>query len=139
MRKLIAVLTIVVLATALVACSSGGGAAPKQTPDLSGQWQQANPDGDAYQAAIIEGDTITIWWVNNANETQSLYWVGSFAKPDEPSQAWKWTSTADREKMSGSMLASQDDTKEFEYSDGQITYRYAIMGTTKTVHMKRVK
>ena len=39
--------------------------------------------------------------------------------------------------MSQSLLASQNDTKDFKYENGGITYKASAMGTTTTVHLKK--
>ncbi|WP_267442689.1 hypothetical protein [Bifidobacterium sp. B3998] len=39
--------------------------------------------------------------------------------------------------MSSSLLASQDATKDFKYTDGEITYSSIAVGTTTTVHLKK--
>ena len=35
------------------------------------------------------------------------------------------------------MLASSDDTKEFTYKDGVISYEASAMGSTKTVKLEK--
>ena len=50
---------------------------------------------------------------------------------------YSWTSQGDKEKMSSSLLASQDATKDFKYTDGEITYSSIAVGTTTTVHLKK--
>ena len=35
------------------------------------------------------------------------------------------------------MLASSDDTKEFTYKDGQLTYEASALGTTMTMRLEK--
>ena len=69
-------------------------------------------------------------------DTTSLYWSGSFTPPTTAGN-YSWTSQGDEDKMSQSLLASQNDTKDFKYENGGITYKASAMGTTTTVHLKK--
>jgi len=45
-----------------------------EAADLAGNWKQTNSlDPDAYQAAAIDEDSITINWVTDNGDTSSLY------------------------------------------------------------------
>ena len=108
--------------------------APKP-PDLTGTWKQVNgSDKDHYQQATVTADKIEVNWVSP--DSTSLYWSGSFTPPTDAGD-YSWTSQGDKEKMSTSLLASQDATKDFKYTDGEITYSSSAMGTTTTVHLKK--
>jgi hypothetical protein len=39
--------------------------------------------------------------------------------------------------MAGSILGSQDSTKTFSVDDDQLTFEMSMMGTTKTIKLKR--
>ncbi|QTX05809.1 hypothetical protein [Agromyces archimandritae] len=119
--------------------AQGSVAAEQQEPlDLSGQWTQMNSESaDSYQAAIIDGDTITVNWVNEADSSAALYWAGSYAAPGEAADTYSWTSEGDTEQMSSALLASGDDTKEFAYADGVLSYELTAMGVTMTVEMSQ--
>ena len=79
-------------------------------------------------------DSIEINWVSP--DTTSLYWSGSFTPPTTAGD-YSWTSQGNKDKMSQSLLASQDDTKDFKYENGEITYKASAMGTTTTFHLKK--
>ena len=106
-----------------------------QPADLTGTWKQTNgSDKDHYQQATVTADSIEINWVSP--DTTSLYWSGSFTPPTTAGD-YSWTSQGNKDKMSQSLLASQDDTKDFTYENGEITYKASAMGTTTTVHLKK--
>jgi len=157
MKKIIAVAAAGALVVVLAGCSGtettttsqkpaeGQQAAqeePKAEPlNLDGTWKSIdNESEDAWQEAVITGNTITIDWVSNNGETKALYWAGTV---DEPSgetvdDTFTWDSVNDTEQTSTALLASGDATKKFTYSDGQISYEASAMGTTKTVRLERV-
>lgn len=115
---------------------------PKAEPlSLDGTWKSVdNESDDAWQEAVIDGDTITINWVSDGGDTKSLYWAGTVDPADGKTveDVFAWESTNDTEQTSKALLASGDDTKKFTYEDGQISYEASAMGTTKTVRLERV-
>lgn len=103
--------------------------------DLNGTWEQANKKSEEnYHAAEIADGVITVNWV--APDTRSLYWVGSvpIENTDEP---FTWTSQGDVEAMASALMASTEDSKEFSYADGVLSYEVTAMGTTMTIKMER--
>jgi hypothetical protein len=107
-------------------------------PDLSGTWKQTNSGSDdAYQAAVITRDTITINWVSDGGDTESVYWVGTFTPPTDDASPYTWASTRDAAATDSAMLASTDDTKDFTFEDGEVSYKASAMGTTTTVRLEK--
>jgi hypothetical protein len=102
--------------------------------DLSGTWKQDGDLGEMYQVASINDDTIWIYWYNTVDASYTLYWAGSLEQP-ENSKAYTWTSENDHEKTDVSILASGDNTKDFTYKNGKISYECSISGTTKIVNL----
>ena len=102
---------------------------------LTGTWEQTNADGDTVMEAVIKGKSITINWVSDGGDIESLYWKGSYKAPADDVDSYEWTSKGDTKAMSTSLLASTDETKDFVYKDGQLTYKASALGTTKTVRM----
>lgn len=159
MKKLIALCLAVSLALTLAACggtvssestsptagtesetvSSVPEATPEPTPDpapdLTGVWTQVDA-GDSYQQATIQGDAIEINWIGT-DGTSALYWAGSFAAPTTADEPYTWTSTNDTSKTSGALMASSDETKDFTYEDGTISYSVSMMGVTTTVQLEK--
>lgn len=109
--------------------------------NLDGTWKSIdNESDDAWQEAVIDGDTITIDWVSDGGDTKSLYWAGTVDSTDGKTveDVFAWDSVNDTEQTSKAILASGDETKAFTYQDGQISYEASAMGTTKTVRLERV-
>jgi hypothetical protein len=106
--------------------------------DLSGDWKQINSASpDSYQQATIDGDVITVDWVNEAESTTAIYWIGSFEAPTEATDSYSWTSAGDVAAMESAILASQSETKDFSYEDGKLTYELTALGVTRIVEMEK--
>lgn len=150
-KKLVALLFCGVLAMSVTACggtesetgsdknaeSTDNKKEEKKDPtDLTGTWKSEETNG-SYQEAVIAEDTIEINWVSDGGNTKSLYWAGTYVAPTEYVNEYSWTSENDKEKTGSALLASGDDTKEFSYKDGKISYEASAMGTTKTVELTK--
>ena len=106
--------------------------------DLTGDWKQTNSASpDNYQAATIDGDVITINWVDETTDSKSIYWVGTFVAPDEPGDTYSWTSDRDVAATDSALLASTDDSKEFTYEAGVLSYEASALGTTTTLKLEK--
>lgn len=115
---------------ALSACS----AAPAEPVDLAGAW--SSPAGDGLQfVATISGDQIEMHMT--MDDTKGLYWKGTFPVSDQASDGTVITSVADVEALSGSLLGSQDASKDFTYSGGSLRFDFTMMGVTKTVSLSK--
>lgn len=152
-RKIMSVLGIMALVVGVAACSnqntrpssnaeSAESSQQEITPepqpaDLTGTWKSTNSDSeDSWMEATITSDTIQIGWVTA--DTRSLYWIGTFEAPNQPGD-WSWTSQADREKMDTALMASQDDAKDFTYTETDgLSFDASAMGVTKTVKMTKL-
>ncbi len=99
--------------------------------------QTNSNSADSYQAASISGDVITVNWVNKADSTTALYWVGTYEAPTEAVETFTWMSAGDVAQMETGLLASGDDSKEFTYEDGKLKYELTAMGVTMTVEMEK--
>lgn len=127
--------TIFALALAVSMLTACGGKA-EATSDLTGTWT-SEKSGDSYQEAVITDNYIEINWMSK--DTKSLYWAGSYIAPESAVTEYSWTSENDTEKTGSALLASGDDTKEFTYKDGVISYEASAMGTTKTITLTKQK
>lgn len=127
--------TIFALALAVSMLTACGGKA-EATSDLTGTWT-SEKSGDSYQEAVITDNYIEINWMSK--DTKSLYWAGSYIAPESAVTEYSWTSENDTEKTGSALLASGDDTKEFTYKDGVISYEASAMGTTKTIKLTKQK
>lgn len=155
MKKLAVVLIGAALAICMFGCSGGesGGQQepkqqqgseeptqeePKQPLDLTGTWKQSNPNSeDTWHEAVIEGDAITINWVSDGGDTKSLYWAGTYVAPTDAADSYSWSSVNDTEQTGKALLASGDETKEFSYENGVISYEASAMGSTTTVKLEK--
>ena len=97
-------------------------------------WASENKDG-SYQEATITDDSIEINWISDDGATKSVYWSGTYTAPTEFVEEYSWTSDRNKEKIDSALLASTDDTKEFTYKNGKISYEVSAMGTTSTVEL----
>lgn len=141
MKKIL--LICVILSTVLL-CSCGNTAnqqtatTPSTPLDLKGEWVQSNKNSDEmYQKAVISDNSMEIYWINAEDDTEMLYWAGTYIKPDTTENKYSWDSANDKEKTSEALLASGDDTKTFDYNDGKISYKVSAMGVTKNVILER--
>ena len=132
MKKIIFVAALAL--TVLTAC--GSKAKAEAASDLTGTWV-SEKSGDSYQEAVITADSIEINWMSK--DSKSLYWAGTYVAPDSAVSEYSWTSENDKEKTGSALLASGDDTKEFTYKNGVISYEASALGTTKTVELKKEK
>lgn len=135
-KKLTVLLSIAFLALVIAACGSAPASSEPEIPDLTGTWKSENKDG-SYQEAVISDDSIEINWVTDNGNTKSIYWIGTFAAPTEPEDSYAWVSERDKEATDYALLASTDDTKEFTYSNGKISYSVSALGTTTTLELKK--
>ena len=87
--------------------------------------------------AEIKDGTITIYLVNKKEDTKMLYWQGTVPTPDTTEDKYDFTSEADTEALSQSLLGSQDKTKDFKYENGVLSFDFTALGTTKTIKMER--
>jgi hypothetical protein len=111
--------------------------APKPKPlDLTGKWKEKNPSKNMTMKAVITEGTIVINWVQSGGDTM-IFWDGSYKAPTDASTIYSWTSTGDTAKMGDSLLGSSDKTKDFSYSNGALTFKVTMMGTTVTATMVR--
>ena len=132
---------IMAVISALMLCACGGTSrTPEPEPaakklNLVGDWKE-DTDNSSYFYAIIAGNTIEIYI--QSDNTRSLYWAGSYAEPAEPAKTYSWVSENDFTKTRSAMMASGDETKEFTYEDGVLSFYSKIMGVEATRKLKKV-
>ena len=147
-KKVIAMLLIGAVAATLVACGGSKNTndsndnvkieeKEKEPTDLTGTWVQVDP-AETYHKAIISGDVIEIDWISEEDDLEALYWAGTYTAPTDQVEDYKWTSTRDEELTNMALFASTDDTKEFTYSKGKISYSASALETTTTVVLEKI-
>lgn len=134
-KKLIVTLLTTFMLLSVTACGNSS-KEDETVPDLTGTWKSENNDG-SYQEAVITEDSIEINWVVDDGKTKSIYWAGTFTAPTEVTDTYEWTSERDKEKTDMALLASTDDSKDFSYSNGKISYQVSAMGTTTTLELTK--
>ena len=144
MKKILMALSCLLIVVTLTACgekTTETQEAQKSNEPLNlyGPWIQTNSNSEtSYQEAIISEDgTITVNWINEDEDTKSLYWAGSFKAPTTSDETYSWTSTNDKEQTDSALLASDAETKDFKYENGVISYEASALGTTMTVELER--
>lgn len=112
----------------------------KEPLNLTGTWRSEDVNG-SYMEATIETDTISVDWLTNNEAQRSIYWVGTYTAPTDDPGDYSWTSTRNVEKTQNALLASRDDTKEFNYkaSNKAINYEVSMMGQTRQVALTKVE
>lgn len=104
--------------------------------DLTGTWKSEANEG-SWMEAVISADTISIDWISDDGDTRSIYWIGTYAAPTEYVDDYTWTSERDKEQTDNALLASTDDTKDFSYSSGKLSYEVSFMGTTTKMELSK--
>lgn len=152
-KKILIVMLVVMLAVSATACGRSNDSSsdpdsasnsseqieePEEPTDLTGTWKSEENDG-SYQEAVITTDRIEINWVSDGGDTKSIYWIGTYEAPTEAVDEYSWTSERNKEETDTALLASTDDTKDFTYKDGVISYKASALGTTKTVELTKEK
>lgn len=136
MKKAISTLFLA-LCIVLTGCSEKEVMEPDIPLDLTGSWKQQNSGAeDEYQIAVIDENTITIYWYNASEESRSLYWSGTFDVPEDEKE-FEIVSQKYAEITDKSLLSSLDDTKRFAYKDGEVVYETSVKGTTSTVRLQK--
>ena len=109
-------------------------AAAVAAPNLNGRWRQVgHAEGEDGMVGAIDGDMIALWFRTDGSDW--TYWCGTFEAPQSDA-SYKWTSHADKANMTG-LLSSQDDSKEFSYEGGKISFQVSMRGETTTVTMEQ--
>ena len=122
-KKIIAILLSVLSALGLFGC---GSKAPSPPPDLVGGWIQPT-ENDWFHIATITDDTIEVWWYLPSENKKDLYWSGTFTAPTDGREPYVWTSENkfSQQEMDASFYynrTSREETKEFTYKDGKLSY-----------------
>lgn len=113
---------------------------PASPPDLTGEWKQTNSNSeDSWQAATIADGTIEVYWVSDGGDTKALYWAGTYTAPDTADEPYTWQSENDKSKTDTALLASGDDTKDFTYQGGVLSYDVTALGVTQTVKLEKAE
>ena len=104
--------------------------------DLTGQWIQENADASNYMAATIREDgRIGVFFIMENFDGPQIYWVGTYEAPQDNAEEYSWVS--ENTFGGNALLSSSDETKEFTYQAGKISYPITIQGKKGTVSLIR--
>jgi len=104
--------------------------------DLTGQWIQENADASNYMAATIRDDgRIGVFFIMENFDGPQIYWVGTYEAPQDNAEEYSWVS--ENTFGGNALLSSSDETKEFTYQAGKISYPITIQGKKGTVSLIR--
>lgn len=62
--------------------------------------------------------------------------MGRLVRGPQAEGSYTWTSTNDHSRTGSELLASSDDTKDFTYEDGKISYEVSALGESGTVTLE---
>ena len=108
----------------------------EKTNDLTGIWKSSEEE-EMQMEAIIENETIKVRWIANDGQTKVLYWVGSYIAPAKSISEYQWSSVRDKEQTATAFLSSLDETKLFQYSNGNLSYEIPSSKSKKTISLIR--
>lgn len=109
-----------------------------QSINLDGNWIEDDASSkDTYQVGFIDGNKMQIFWVNKTDNSTAVYWAGSFDNVQGTPDNCTWKSNNDKSITANAVLASDDDTKDFTYSGGKISYPVSAFGVTVTNNLVR--
>ena len=140
MNKFTAFVLAGVLAFILTGCGEKHPVVPAMKWDtpaavsLEGHWHQTQSDmPNVIMDADISNGSILIRmdWVSHGS---GVYWAGTF---DSTYSGSHQVSSVDSDLLSGSIFASRDDSKEFTYQDGELSYYFTMLGRTTTVRLAK--
>lgn len=136
-RSLLIPMVAVASISLLTACSSDD--KPDIPESLIGNWYQTNSENGIFAtASVYPSDSIQINL--KTRDGSSIYWMGSFQVSDKkPTDSFTVVSKADPDALAMSIFGSQDSEKTFSYKDGDLSYKFTMLGTTSTVHLSKHK
>lgn len=141
MRKILALLAVVVSIFTLASCVHTHGASSNKNPaSLVGEWHQSNSNPNGWFTASISGESIQV--TMRGRDSSTIYWMGSFDTSHRPTNKFKVVSLPDpdaRYTMKKSLMASTDSQKTFTYKNGDLSFEYSALGSSTTVHMHKTK
>lgn len=125
------------LAASLTGC--GGPKEPAPVPDLKGEWEQVGgANMNFYQIATITDSTIECFWRVTEDDSEYLYWSGTFTAPETGETPYQWESVNNPRRTKISNWALRDDTKTFTYEDGKLSYIVSMGNMRMTVGLEKV-
>jgi hypothetical protein len=148
MRKVL-ISSAVALAMALVGfvlagafTSSASDAKHPSNRVITGDYHQTanGVKGDIMSATVKDGkitvDMLLDPGTEGDSKAEGTYWDGSF-DTSNTSDSFTVVSDANLAMLNTSVLGSQDDTKTFDYKNGDLSFPFEMLGIKTTVHLSK--
>jgi len=136
MRKVLALLALVVSIFTLASCGSSHGVS-RNPSSLVGEWHQINSNPGGWLTASISGGSIQVNL--RSRDSSSIYWMGSFDTSRKPGGKFKIVSLGDQDAMKWDIAASPDSKTTFTYDNGELSFVFKMLGSSTTIHMVKTK
>lgn len=101
---------------------------------MTGVWHQVDGTQNEDMTATIDHGEIQI--VLHLGQTSGVYWDGSFDFDQAHRNANVFDVVSETNHPDG-MFTSKLPTKTFSYKDGVLSYEFKIVGTTRTIELKK--
>lgn len=137
MRKILALLAVIVSIFTLASCGSHGASPNKNPKTLIGEWHQINSNTSGWMTASISGESIQVNL--RGRDSSSIFWLGTFDTDKKPVGKFKVVSLGDQDAMKWQIMASTESKKTFAYDNGDLSFEFSAMGSTTTIHMGKTK
>lgn len=138
MRKILALLALIVSIFTLASCGSSHGASVSTQPvSLVGEWHQVNPNPSGWMTASITGESIQVDL--QGRDSSSIFWMGTFDTHKRSTSKYKIVSLGDQDAMRYKIAASNEKQKTFTYDHGVLSFEFSALGSSTTIHMTKTK
>lgn len=109
----------------------------KTTYSLIGKWHQVGTgaNGILMEASVSAG-AIQIN-LKTRDDVSNIYWQGTFDTEGDPAGSYEIISQGDPDAMTRSVFGSRDKNKLFDYNNGDLSFKFTMMGTTSTIHLAK--
>ncbi|QJD49769.1 lipoprotein [Streptomyces phage ClubPenguin] len=136
MRKVLALLALIVSIFTLASCgTSHGVSASKKPTSLVGEWNQINASRDGWMTASISGESIQVNL--RGRDSSTVFWMGSFDTHKRTATKYKVVSLGDQDAMKYEIFASTEKKKTFTYDHGVLSFVFSMGKSSTVIHMKK--
>lgn len=144
MRKVLALLALIVSIFTLASCGSSHGVTENKAPvSLIGEWHQDNPNPDGWMTASISGGSIQVNL--RGRDSSSIFWMGTFDTHKRSASKFKVVSLGDQDAMKYAIASASDKNGNplksmvFAYDHGVLSFEFSALGSSTTIHMTKTK
>lgn len=137
MRKVLALLALIVSIFTLASCGSHGATTTKEPVSLIGEWHQINTNSNGWMSASISGESIQVNL--RGRDSSSIFWMGTFDAHKRQDKKFEVVSLADQDAMKWMITASTESKKTFTYDHGVLSFEFSALGSSSIIHMTKTK